>query len=338
MVVVWITCAVVLLTSGAEMLHVRRVRRLAPLAFGPSGRPAIWTHAAPLLRIAAVTSVCWGLLTLLQIAPKVHEAEMVPDGEKKHIVLVLDVSPSMWLEDAGPENKLSRMHRAAAVLESYFKRVTIEQYRVSVVAFYTGAKPVVIETSDIEVVRHILTNLPMYQAFESGKTEMFSGLEYAAEIARPWNPRSTTLIVVSDGDTVPATGMPQMPQSVSGVLVVGVGDPVTGKFIDGHQSRQDASTLRQVALRLGGHYHNANEKHLSTTLVKKLSASEPKSLFDQLTRREYALLACCLGASVLALLPILLHFAGTSWRPGVMPSRAVHNGAVVSLKPEVIGT
>ena len=44
----------------------------------------------------------------------------------------------------------------------------------------------------------------------------------------------------------------RMPASVAGVLVVGVGDPQAGMFIDGHQSRQDVSTLRQIAARLRG--------------------------------------------------------------------------------------
>ena len=42
---------------------------------------------------------------------------------------------------------------------------------------------------------------------------------------------------------------------------------LAGKFIAGHQSRQDASTLRQVAVRLSGTYHNGNEKHLPTVLL-----------------------------------------------------------------------
>ena len=48
----------------------------------------------------------------------------------------------------------------------------------------------------------------------------------AADIARPWNPRSTVLLVLTDGDTVPPTGMPKMPASVAKVVVIGVGDPV----------------------------------------------------------------------------------------------------------------
>mgnify|MGYP001574708544 CR=1 FL=1 len=46
---------------------------------------------------------------------------------------------------------------------------------------------------------------------------------------------------------------------------------------------------------------------------------EEESVFEKLTRREYALIACATGALVLALLPLLLHFFGTRWRPGTQP-------------------
>lgn len=310
-------CAVIILAAGAEMLHAHRCRRLAPLAFGPGGRPAAWVYATPLLRIAALAALCWGLVTLMLITPKIHTATEVPDSDLKHVMLVLDVSPSMRLQDAGVEKDQSRRHRAFVLMESFFKRIAVQQYRVSIVAVYNGAKPVVVDTRDIEVVRNILDDLPMEYAFTAGKTDIFSGLEEAAKLAHPWKPRSTTIILLSDGDTVPATGMPKMPASVAHVLVVGVGDPVTGEFIDGKQSRQDTSALRQIAIRLGGVYHNGNEKHLSTGIIKQLTETRGRSKFEQLTRREFALIACGLGGFTYAILPLLLHFAGTSWNPGV---------------------
>jgi Ca-activated chloride channel family protein len=125
------------------------------------------------------------------------------------------------------------------------------------------------------------------------------------------------LILLSDGDTVPATGMPTLPASISDVLVVGVGDPRAGTFIDGRQSRQDASALRQIATRLNGTYFDANEKHLPTDLLNRLTIIPRVSPFEKLTRREYALIACGAGATVLAFLPLLLRHFGTAWRPGV---------------------
>lgn len=312
-----VTCIVLVLAVVAEMLHARRCRRIAHLAFGPKQKPMPWVGVGTFLRVAAVAAVCWGMISLMYEIPKVHRAEILPDGKYRHILMVLDVSPSMRLQDAGPTKELSRMQRASEVMESFFKRVPIEQYRISVIAVYTGAKPVVIDTTDIEVVRNVLNDLPMHHAFTPGKTDVFAGLEEAARTAKPWEPKSTTVVLVSDGDTVPATGMPKMPASVSNVLVVGVGDPVTGMFIDGGQSRQDASTLRQIALRLRGTYHNGNEHHLSTDLLRQLTQTNSRSKFEELTRREWALIACACGAMILAILPILLHYAGTVWRPGV---------------------
>ena len=317
MVALIVTAVVVALATCAELIHGRRVRQLGILAFGPGGRPAAWARGAPALRVLALGALAWGLVTLMLEPPRVHRADVLQEGDYKHVVLALDVSPSMRLVDAGPSHQQSRMQRARDVMESFFKRVAMNQYRITVVAVYNGAKPVVIDTSDVEVVRNILGDLPMHYAFKTGKTRLFTGLEEAARIARPWKPKSTTLILISDGDTVPATGMPKMPASVASVVIVGVGDPVTGKFIDGRQSRQDTSTLRQIAVRLGGTYHNGNEQHLSTGLLQRMTEATLDSGLEQLTRREYALIASGVGASLFALLPLLLALAGTGWRPGV---------------------
>ena len=309
----------VLVTVAAEAVHAWRVRRVAWLAFGPGQRPSLWARAAPALRAVALGALVWGLATLLAIEPKKHTAsdtiELAP-GDYRHVLLVLDVSPSMRLIDAGPTKVQSRMQRAHDVMESFFSRVPIEQYRISVVAVYNGAKPVVVDTRDVDVVRNILGDLPMHYAFPAGKTKLLEGLEEAAEIARPWNPGSTTLILVSDGDTVPAQGMPKMPASVADVLIVGVGDPVTGKFIDGRQSRQDVSTLRKIATRLGGTFHNGNERHLATSLLADLTSLDGDGVFERLGRREFALLACGTGSALLAFLPLFLQAFGTRWRPG----------------------
>jgi Ca-activated chloride channel family protein len=148
----------------------------------------------------------------------------------------------MRLVDAGPDGNQSRMHRARDLMESFFARVPLSGYRLSVVAVYNGAKPVVVDTSDMDVVRNVLGDLPMHYAFPSGDTKLLDGIEEASAVARPWNPKSTVLVLLSDGDTVPATGMPKLPASVDDMLVVGVGDPRAGTFIDGRQSRQDVST------------------------------------------------------------------------------------------------
>jgi Ca-activated chloride channel family protein len=317
MVAILIACAVVMLAAAAEVLHVRRCQRVAGLAFGPGLRPAFWVHAAPPLRVVALGGLTWGLVTLLVLIPRVRQAGVIAEADYRNLLLVLDVSPSMRLQDAGPTGKQSRRKRAADLLQSFFQRIPVDHYRTTVIAVYTDAKPVVVGTTDLEIIRNILNDLPMDHAFKAGPTNLFAGLEEAAKMARPWRPRSTLLMIVSDGDTVPATGLPKMPDSIANVILVGVGDVLAGKSIDGHQSRQDASTLRQLAVRLGGAYHNGNDKQLSTDLVRRVTAVPGRTAFDRLTRREYALLAVAAGAAVLTLLPLLLHYAGTRHAPGV---------------------
>lgn len=302
----------------AESLHARRLHRLGRLAFGPGGKPRGWVRLVPIIRPVAFAALAGALTVLMQLPPKVHQSATVPENKKKHIVMVLDVSPSMTLEDAGPERNASRRGRARELMESFFQRVPMEQYLTSVIACYNGAKPVVIETKDLEVVRNILNDLPLNFAFKPGKTDLFAGLQEAFKVAAPFQPKSTLVLLVTDGDTIPATGMPQRPAAVSDVLLVGVGDTKSGKFIDGRASRQDSSTLRQMAVRLSGNYHDGNEKHLPSDMLRAVTARANPSPFEQLSAREYALMTSGLAASVIAILPVLLHFFGTGWRAGVL--------------------
>lgn len=322
MVSLYAAMAGALLALLGEVLHGVRVRRLAYLAFGPSAAPAPWVRIVPLLRVLAHGGLAWGLTTLLLIEPRVHQSDDIPDAEWRHLLLVHDVSPSMLLKDAGPGGDQTRAARAKELIDSLFERVPIGKFKITVIATYNGAKPVVEDTRDIELVRHILGQLDMRYAFKAGSTRLFDGIAEATRMAKHWRPKSALLVIVSDGDTVPATGMPTLPPSIGGTLVIGVGDHVTGKFIAGHQSRQDASTLRQVAVRLGGEFHNGNKRHVPSDVLAAAAADSRKPLIERLTLREYALLAVVVASVLLAGLPMLLHWFGTRWRPGVQRAAA----------------
>src|SRR5262249_45563658 len=308
--------------GSAELLHAGRVRRIAVLAFGPRRRPLFWARLTPCLRTAALAAVTWGLVTLYFLPPQAHRAGEVKPHEIRRLVLVLDVSPSMKLVDAGPQQKQRRDQRAADVLRSFFDRVQKDRYRTTVIATYSEAKPVVQDTTDLEVVRNILPDLPLAQAFKAGPTNLFAGVEEAAKIAKPWPPGSTVLMIVSDGgDPAPGAKFPKLPDSIGHVVVVGIGSPTVGKFIDGVLSRQDVPSLRQVAARLHGTYHSGNAKHLPTDLVHEVKQPPGGAPSEPWTRREYAVLAVGAGTATLAGLPVLLQLFGTLWRPGVLVTR-----------------
>lgn len=320
----------------AEWLHTRRCRRVARLAFGPSGKPREWTRLAPALRVVSIGALVWGVTTLLLVGPRAARSDLVPEGGYRHLVLALDVSPSMQLPDAGPGAQQTRARRASDVLMSLFERVALDQLRVSIVAFYSSAKPVVVDTFDMEVVKNCLNDLPLDIAFDPGKTALLEGVRQAAELAKPWQPESATLVVVSDGDTIPDTGTPELPRSIHRTLVIGVGDPRSGRYIDGHQSRQDMSTLRQLAARLRGAYFDANEKHLPSNLLTAMAKTLPLRDTRERGRRELALAAVGLGALALAGLPIALALGGCAWQGGAQSekaSKAKSFRAVVKVKP-----
>lgn len=315
-----VAAVVVVVAVAAELLHFARVMRVAPLAFGPGRTRLAVAVVAPVLRVLALGATAWGLAVLLILPPKSHKVGEIKENEYRHLVLVLDVSRSMEVEDAGPGGAQKRSARAADLIQSFFERVQAERYKTTVIAVAAEAKPVVLDTTDREVIRNILTELPMRHAFKPGETNMFAGLEEAAKIAKPWPPGSAVLMVVTDGDTVPSTGMPKMPASIgSNVVMVGVGNPTVGKSLGGHTTRQDVSTLRQVAVRLNGTYHDGNEKQLTTELVSRIDERAKPKVEDKLTAREVALILVGIGAGVLAVLPVALFLLGTGWEPGRRP-------------------
>ena len=263
----------------------------------------------------------WGLVTLLELPPKVHVADTIPDSERRHVLIVLDVSPSMRLKDAGPDADQSRMKRASVVMESFLQRVPVELYLLSVVACYNGAKPVVVDTKDLEVVRNIFGDLPMHYAFTAGKTDLFSGLAEAAKIAHPWQPRSTLLL-----DALRRRHGPRHRDAQD--AGVGRRRPDRGRRRPAARARSSTAGCRGRTPRRSARSPPGSAESI-TTATPSTSAPPPdqmtviprKSAFERLTRREYALIACGLGGGMLAFLPVLLHRFGTRWRPGVRSRR-----------------
>jgi len=195
------------------------------------------------------------------------------------------------------------------------ERLDSRRTRTSIIAFYTTAKPVVVDTFDPEVTANVLADLPLEHAFAAGKTDLYSGVREAARLGKDWRERSATLLIVSDGDTLPSQEIPTLPMAYSSVLVLGVGSPSRGTFIDGHSSRQDSLSLERLALRLGGRYYNATSRHLPSDVVTAAAAALPPEKGEPTDLRWLAVIATGCGSFVLALLPPLLALVGTAHRP-----------------------
>ena len=205
--------------------------------------------------------------------------------------------------------KESRAIRAGRIVQGVLDRLDASTTRVSLVAFYTEARPVLTATFDKEVVSNVLDGLPMYTAFPSGGTKLIDGVTGAFEVARSWMPETATLLVVSDGDALGKASAPRTPAAIADTIVIGVGDPYRTMPVGGHDSRQDTASLKQLALRLGGTYHQGNEKQVPSALIDELTMVVPR-IGDETGLRELALILSVLGASVLALIGPALSLAG----------------------------
>jgi len=303
--------AVFIAIALAEWLHVRRCRPVQHLAFGATGHPRPWTAIAPFLRVLSMTALVWGLTILFGLKPHVRTKPRPSPDRFRRIVVALDVSPSMQLADAGPELDQRRSARCYDIMRSVMERILMDQVRFSIVGFYTGAQPAVIDTVDANVVDNVFNDLPLEYVFDHGKTELFAAFNEIADIAKDWPDNNATLIVLTDGDTVPATGMPKLPRSVSSVLIVGVGNPDRGIYIDGHESRQERQVLRQVARRLGGDYVDANRRHIPSERLRELSTPLSVERERLMQLREWALAAAIAGAIIVAAISPCLDAFGT---------------------------
>ena len=314
MIPLFAALTVLLLTLLAEWLHVRRIRAVGRLAFGPTGKAHGWTRVVPLLRALCLAAFAWGLATLLiiKLAEKEGGDRKQANKDATRLVFVADLSPSMYLVDAGPQGKLTRHARMREVVEGILQRVS-GNLRFGVIGFWTDSQPVVMEARDPELVRNVFNGLPLSYAMRDGPTDLGLALNAALKLVSDFPDGSTRLIILTDGDSVSLAPIAPRPKSVKEVFVLGVGNPQKGTFIDGHQSRQEGDTLRTVASALMGTYSDVNEKHLPTTalgdLVVKIAPPQ-----KGLTLAELAVLAMVLGAAVLALIPVALEFFGSDWK------------------------
>lgn len=307
--------ATALAVLGAEALHARRCRHIARLAFGPVAAPRRWTRLTVPLRAVAAGLLAWSLVELNALDGSLRTAPGRRGEPRRDVLLLLDVSPSMELVDAGPGRDLSRAERAAAIAEDLMRHLPPERVRISLAAFYTDARPLVLRSQDRAVIRNFLDDMPLIYAFAHGKTDLLNALNETAAWTRDWPPRSASLVVLTDGDTVSDKGLMPLAPAFREALVVGVGDPVRGIFIDGHVSRQDRTSLGTVARRLGARYQDGNILDIAPDDWMRLGVASRGAVPAGWGRRGLVLATLAAAAAALASLTPVLSRWGSAWRP-----------------------
>jgi len=75
-------------------------------------------------------------------------------------MVLLDVSPSMELADAGEGGGQTRRDRAAVLLKSVLDRANSDRVKVTMACFYSDAMLLVKECTDRELIWNFADNLP----------------------------------------------------------------------------------------------------------------------------------------------------------------------------------
>jgi Ca-activated chloride channel family protein len=221
----------------------------------------------------------------------------------------------MEVADAGEDGAQTRRSRAAKVLKSVLERANSDQVKVTMACFYSDAMLLAKECSDREIIWNFADNLPLHMGFRPGKTSLLQSLNTAGGFVKDLPRKSVTFLVLTDGDSLPATGLEPLPSSVASLLVVGVGNPGRGTFLDGHLSRQDSASLSQLARRLGGQYHDGNFKQVPSQLLRHLTAPDARRDKFQVGLRTLATITLAASVALLCLLPMLLDRLGSAWKP-----------------------
>ncbi len=305
----WAALATALLASAGEWLHSRRIARVNTLAFGPGARPRRWTLVAPFLRVLALSVLAWALVTLVSFNNMTRDRNRAGQTTR-HLMVLLDVSPSMLLSDAGESRADTRKARASAVLKSVLNRIPGDHVSFSAAGFYTENRVLVNECRDRELILHLAGGTPFHITYKPGKTDLIKSLNQAGELMKEWERKSTTLLVISDGDSVEPVGLKPMPSSVSDVIFAGVGDASRGTEIDGHVSRQDSANLSQLVRRLQGVFFDCNVRHVPSEALRRINAEASGDAAWKTDRRLLALITLAVSAATLCLLPLLLEYLG----------------------------
>lgn len=310
-----VAVAVFLLSLAAEKLHGHRFGVVARLAAGPAGRPRRWVAGVPITKALALGSMAWALATLYYAGGGMFHTRDDTENRRehrRHVVFVADLSPSMLIEDAGPDGDMTRAKRIHEVVDGILRRIDSDLI-YSVIAFYTDAMQVIVDARDAELVRNVFNGLPVWYVMQEGKTDLGTGVRTTLDFLQDYPEQSTIVFICTDGDTVSLGAIPKPPASVRDVYVLGVGDPDHGTFIDGHMSRQDAAVLRTLAGRLRGEYLDVNEKHVSTLSLGTLAMGVGGGKIGY-GLVDYAVFVFAAAAVVYAMIPVLLEYFGSDWK------------------------
>ncbi|MBD2720637.1 VWA domain-containing protein [Hymenobacter sp. BT189] len=298
------------LLFGLRRVLARRRPRVG-VAFAPGARPRDWSAALRFLPdVLLGFALCFGIVALAR--PQRTDERVEQSGRGIDLVLALDVSGSMEIEDLRP-NRLEAAKRIAAD----FLKTRVGD-RLALVAFAGDAYSLAPLTTDYDLLREDLSGLKVGMIANDG-TAIGTALGVATNRLRESTARSRVCILLSDGENNAGSLDPLLAAQLAHafgirIYTIGLGKDgfvPYGKGPDGQQryvqTRLDETTMRQLASAAEGRFFRATDTAGLREVfnqINRLEKSEIKQLRFRNTKdfyRPYLWLSIALWLAWLAL-------------------------------------
>ena len=99
----------------------------------------------------------------------------------------------------------------------------------------------------------------------------------------------------------------------------------TALIVAGPTCSGKSALALQLARRLGGNYFDGNAKQISTALLQHLTAPDTRGDKFQVSLRLLAISTLAASAALLCLLPLLLEYFGSGWKPAAAARKTEAN-------------
>ncbi len=263
-----------------------RHRRQVVVAFGPGGLRPDWRAG---LRFVpdVVLSLGLALLVLAAARPQRASEQLTQTGRGIDIVLAIDLSASMELEDLKP----TRLEAAKRLARSFVQQRAGD--RLGLVAFAGQAYSLVPLTTDYDL---LLTNLSRLKPglIEEDGTAIGTALGVVINRLRESTARSKVCLLLSDGENTAGNLDPLLAAQLAHaygirLYTIGLGedgfvpygrDSTTGKprYV---QTRLDETTMRQLAQAADGLFFRATDNKALSQVFSDINKLEKSDIRTQ---------------------------------------------------------
>ena len=307
--------------AGLGFLYLARWRQQASERFAlstgsqaPDVSPSPWRRGLKATLLVAAVA----LISIAAARPRIGEAEVLVQQEGVELVIALDVSESMLVEDAAPD----RLRRAQSELEALLDRLRGD--RVGLVLFARSAMVRSPLTTDMEALRSLVDRAGADAFLLLPGSDLGEGIQAARDALAAGEAESQAILLVSDGEDHGGGSLEAAREAArEGIALhtAGVGTarggfvplviPETGQTIpksdiktgEAVLSRADEGLLRRLAEAGGGSFVSLTEegtplaalaeelRELRQTLFAAESEQRPIERFQPFLLAALALLA-----------------------------------------------